>query len=149
MKISSIILAMIFIVSIANAQMEFEAPDYNQIEKITQDSASDFYYPKLFKRYENLDITLTSEEMRALYYGYLFQESYSPVQRPQSPNVLIQIPNKTDELNKKIIEKEKDVLENHPFNLTSFFIISECYSDLGKNDILKNGKLLQIKQHKL
>jgi hypothetical protein len=44
---------------------------------MTQDPNSIFYYPKLFKKYQENDTTLSLRDYRMLYYGYVFQKGYS------------------------------------------------------------------------
>ncbi|MDD3789565.1 MAG: DUF4919 domain-containing protein [Petrimonas sp.] len=51
--------------------------DYKTIEKNVNDPSSELYYPKLLERYNNGDSTFTREEKRNLYYGYVFQPTYS------------------------------------------------------------------------
>lgn len=60
------------------AQSEVEAPDYDQIKKVTLDKNNDNYYPRLMKRFAANDTTLSLEEYRNLYYGYALQEDYNP-----------------------------------------------------------------------
>lgn len=51
--------------------------DFDKIEKNIKKSGN-LQYKSLLKRYHNLDTTLTQEELRHLYYGEVFQKSYSP-----------------------------------------------------------------------
>lgn len=54
------------------------APNYAQIEKNIKNSSSNFNYSNLMKRYELGDSTLTLDEQRHLYYGFVFQPQYNP-----------------------------------------------------------------------
>jgi len=68
-----------FFISFASfAQGNFSVPDYQEIEKLTRDKSSAFFYDKLFERYERNDTTLTLRDYRMLYYGYFFQPGYAP-----------------------------------------------------------------------
>ncbi|MDE7125005.1 MAG: DUF4919 domain-containing protein, partial [Muribaculaceae bacterium] len=53
-------------------------PDLETIKSETTDPTSSRYYPKLMQSYLSNDTTLTAEDFRFLYYGYLFQEDYEP-----------------------------------------------------------------------
>lgn len=57
---------------------EFRKPDFSQIEKGIRDRGSALYYPKLLDRYLKGDSTLNEQEREHLYYGFAFQEGYSP-----------------------------------------------------------------------
>lgn len=57
---------------------QFQKPDYKKIESEIKRKKSAFYYPKLFERYLAGDSTMTVEEKRRLYYGFIFQPEYSP-----------------------------------------------------------------------
>jgi hypothetical protein len=66
-------------VVVVKAQEEiFTAPDYSQIEKNISDTNSEYYYPNLLKLVEAVDTSLNNEHYRHLYYGQIFQDSYSP-----------------------------------------------------------------------
>ncbi len=59
------------------AETKFNKPDRAAIEKAISDSTADTYYPKLLKRFNDFDSTLTVAEYRLLYYGFVFQPGYS------------------------------------------------------------------------
>ncbi|RYZ51943.1 MAG: DUF4919 domain-containing protein [Sphingobacteriales bacterium] len=62
----------------AIAQNDYNVPDYNEIERLTKDKGSVFYYGSLFEKFKANDTTLTLRDYRMLYYGYFFQPDYSP-----------------------------------------------------------------------
>lgn len=109
-----------------------EKPDFQKIARTTLDPKSDFYFPKLIKLYNRNDTSMTKEQYRNLYLGYLFQEDYDPY-RTSPYNVqtdsLLEITRATkarltamtDSLNKLIkdnsisaheAEKKKEKLQN-------------------------------------
>jgi hypothetical protein len=54
-------------------------PDLKQIRDTVLNPKSPFYFPKLQKKYEVNDTnTMTDEEFRHFYLGYMFQEDYDP-----------------------------------------------------------------------
>ena len=56
----------------------FEKPDYEQIKLNIENKQSNFYYSKILNRFQAGDSTMTLEEKRHLYYGYVFHKNYSP-----------------------------------------------------------------------
>jgi hypothetical protein len=56
-------------------------PNYKKIKKSIQKKSSEFYYPVLMERFKNGDSTMTIDEKRHLYYGFTFEDSYSPYSR--------------------------------------------------------------------
>jgi hypothetical protein len=76
MKLRTLFIVLFFPLFI-HAGTVFVKPDREAIEKAITDSTADTYYPKLLKRYNDFDSTLTVEEYRLLYYGFVFQPGYS------------------------------------------------------------------------
>lgn len=70
-------LLIVFCFSKSFSQEDFKIPDYEQIKKEITDKSSDYYYPKLMERLTVADTTLTLEDYRHLYYGYVFDSKYS------------------------------------------------------------------------
>lgn len=60
------------------AQSEVEAPNYTEIANTINNRDSDFYYPRLMRRFAANDTTLSMEDYRMLYYGFTMQEDYNP-----------------------------------------------------------------------
>ncbi len=95
-------------------------PDLEEIRRNTLDPASKFYFPKLKKKYEVNDTTMTPEEFRNFYLGYMFQEDYDPYR--VSPYSAI-----TDEFRNKPTHTKEEIdtitkyaqlaLEDNPFDL--------------------------------
>ena len=54
----------------------FAPPDYRQIQRNIQEVPSSFYYPRLMSRFEAGDPTMSREEMRHLYFGFVFQPEF-------------------------------------------------------------------------
>lgn len=97
-----------------------EKPDLEEIQRTTLDPKSEFYYSKLMAKYERKDTTMTPDEFRHFYLGYMFQEDFDPYR-------LSPYANKTDDLRRKkehtkqemdTIEKYANLaLEDNPFDL--------------------------------
>ena len=97
-----------------------EKPDLDEIRRITLDPQSKFYFPKLKKKYEVNDTTMTPEDFRNFYLGYMFQEDFDPYRvSPYS--------NKTDDLRSKPSHTKEEIdtitkyaqlaLQDNPFDL--------------------------------
>ena len=54
----------------------FAPPDYRQIQRNIEDIPSSFFYPRLKSRFEAGDPTMSREEMRHLYFGFVFQPEF-------------------------------------------------------------------------
>ena len=104
----------------ALTKLEVEKPDLEQIRVSTLDPKNKFYFPKLMEKYQRNDTTMTPEEYRYLYLGYMFQEDYDPYRVSPYSSV-------TDELRDKekytraeidtIRKYAEKALEDNPFDL--------------------------------
>lgn len=97
-----------------------EKPDLDSIRAATLNPDSPFYFRKLKQKYERNDTTMTQEEFRHFYLGYMFQEDYDPYRI--SPYA-----SKTDELRQKTVHTKEEIdtirkytqlaLADNPFDL--------------------------------
>ena len=97
-----------------------EKPDLEKIKAETLDPASPFYFPKLMKKYTRNDTTMTNEEYRNFYLGYMFQEDYDPYRTSPYSGI-------TDELRMKATHSKEEIdtirkyaemsLRDNPFDL--------------------------------
>ena len=53
-------------------------PDLEEIRVATLDPKNKYYFPKLMAKYQRNDTTMTNDEYRYFYLGYMFQEDYDP-----------------------------------------------------------------------
>lgn len=97
-----------------------EKPNLADIRDATLDPSSPYYFPKLKARYDRNDTTMTNDEFRHFYLGYMFQEDYDPYRvSPYS--------GKTDDLRMKATHTKEEIdtirkyaqlaLEDNPFDL--------------------------------
>lgn len=101
---------------------DFEKPDYDKIEKDIGEKKSKLYYPKLMERYQDADSTMTLEEKRHLYYGYVFQPGYSPYSNSafaDSLRLVLQKEKHSKEDLNNIIRFGDSVFVDFPFDLTT------------------------------
>src|SRR6056297_2841656 len=130
-------ISLVLLLSLAGHSQDknFREPDYHNIKQQVNDEDSDFYYPRLFRRYQNNDTTLQHKHYRMLYYGYLFQPEYAPSQSSPYSDSLRAIYEK-DSLEKadfsKIIEYERQVLKKDPFSLRDLNTLA--YAQAQKNE---------------
>lgn len=97
-----------------------EKPDLEKIKKETLDPSSRFYFPKLMAKYTRNDTTMTNEEYRNFYLGYMFQEDYDPYRTSPYSGV-------TDDLRLKATHSKEEIdtirkyaelsLRDNPFDL--------------------------------
>ena len=78
MKIITSITLLFLAVTISAQNNSFKQPNYKSIEKNIKKKKSVFFYPTLFKKFISSDTSFTLAEKRHLYYGYSFNENYSP-----------------------------------------------------------------------
>lgn len=130
--LSTIFLLALF--GLQGQEQEFQSPDYAEIEKVTKDKDSEYYYPQLMARFNNADTTLTIEHLRALYYGSMFQKGYSPYGMSPNRNELNAILSK-DTMDKadyaKALEYVNGILEESPFNIRDLYLLVTLQHDLG------------------
>ena len=131
----TLILAILFSLS-SNAQEvgTYPKPDYADIEKMTTDKSSAFYYNNIFDRYKNNDTTLTSREYWMLYYGYYFTKNYSPDMDLQYAGRIMRTLNNqtlTEADWKNIDHNSQQNLEVNPFDLKGLNIAWIAKRQLG------------------
>ena len=104
-----------------SAQPPFKAPNYKSIRKNIENSSSDFYYPKLMGRYQNGDSTLTREERRHLYFGYVFHPNYVPLDTSSYNKSLMETLSQKESFTtvdyNRLIDDADALLREDPFNL--------------------------------
>jgi hypothetical protein len=116
---------------------KIEKPDYKRIFSATTDKDSKSFYPVLLDRYNKFDTSLTNEEFRLLYFGFLFQAEYSPYPNSVYNDSLGKVFKKeslsyTDY--ETLIKYEKLVLKEFPFNLRDLNVLANSYQNIGDID---------------
>lgn len=94
-----------------------KSPDMEKIRDFAKDSRK---YNKLMTRYENNDKSLTVDDYRQLYFGYIFQPEYSPYDKTDYSKSISTLYYK-EHLNRldcdSIIKYAELSLEEDPFDL--------------------------------
>ena len=126
---------------------DFEKPDYKKIEKNIQMEKSNLFYKTLMNRFQQADSTMTLEEKRHLYYGYIFDENYSPYSRSSyrdSLRVVVQ-KEEIDSLDlKKIIDFTNEMLLKNPFDLNAINYQLYSLEQLGNNESFEK-RMIQLR----
>jgi hypothetical protein len=121
---------------------DYTIPDYTEIEKLTKDKTSAFYYDNLFNRYQQNDTTLELRDYRMLYFGYFFQPSYAPFYHtPESDSIKMILGNNetlTNDEWKNVINIGRRNLKKNPFDLKGLNIVWVAYRQTGDSVIARS-----------
>ncbi len=101
-------------------QVTVERPDLEAIRVATLDPSNPMYFPKLMKKFNRNDTTMTADEFRHLYLGYMFQEDYDPYRESPYSSITDSYRNKTSHSKEEIdtIRKYAELtLLDNPFDL--------------------------------
>jgi hypothetical protein len=132
----NLLIPLLFIIALTAVAQDkkFSPPDYKKIKKIIADKQSDSYYPKLMERFNKADSSLTPDDFRTIYYGYLFTDAFSPFPSSLYSDSLHPILQKDTLFNSdylQLIKFEKLILAECPFNIRDLNILSFSYSQIG------------------
>ena len=128
-----LVIAAFFAASINLFAQNFTKPDYEQIKLNIENNQSNFYYPNLWDRFQQGDSTMTLEEKRHLYYGYVFHKNYSPYLTSHDAvqvKAILEKDNPTNEDWNKLITLLNTSLIAEPFNLRFFYYQSVAYNEI-------------------
>lgn len=113
-------LILFFLQSLLGIAVSFgqEKVDYIEIEKSIKDQSSDLYYPKLLNQFEEGDTSMSTEQKRHCYYGYVFTENYSPYKRPKGRDQVDSLLMKSSHVDTLLVQHILDsTLAKFPFDL--------------------------------
>jgi len=131
MKKNLFFLTAVIISNVALAQdLSYSPPDYELIKSEINDNSSKFYYPQLLDRLTNFDSTLTNEEYRYLYYGYVFHDNYDPHWTSPDEENLLKYYRSTDlkeEDYDQIIKLATHSIDLFPFDLRAMNYLGFIY----------------------
>jgi Tfp pilus assembly protein PilF len=122
----------------------FVKPDYEQIKLNIENEQSNLYYSKLWEKFQQGDSTMTLEEKRHLYYGYVFNKNYSPylsLYDAKQVNAILNKKKPTIKEWKKLISLLNISLSAEPFSCRYLYYQSIAYNALNKPiEVNKNIK---------
>lgn len=134
---------LLFVCGFATAfsQDFFNAPDFKQIEVNVKNQSSSYYYPNLMERYMKSDSTMNLEEMRHLYFGYVYQPTYVPTDTSSYNNRLAEVLSKqsfTTSDYTDILQYADALLLEDPFNLRALNAKLFVYAQQNNASLYKN-----------
>lgn len=113
-----------------------EKPDLEKIRQETLNPRGRYFYPKLLQKYWRNDTTMTNDEYRHLYLGYMFQEDYDPYRVSPYSGV-------TDSLRLKKTHSKEEIdtirkyaelsLKDNPFDLRQMSFLVHVLKEKEKN----------------
>ena len=102
--------------------------NFDEIKMKVENFNSETYYPKLLKRFNEFDTTLTLEENSLIYYGFSFQENYLK-NKPNEDKLKILSNNNEYE---KLVLQCQNILEKNPVSLEANNKMGFALFKLGK-----------------
>jgi hypothetical protein len=113
-------------------------PNYNLLRRTIFDAKSDCYFPKLMQRFLANDTTMTTDQVRSLYYGYTLQKEYKPYYHNAKDSLLFTYArkvNKTTADCDTIIRLTRQSLAVFPLDLYKLNQLAYAYHMTGRNDL--------------
>jgi hypothetical protein len=130
--------------SAQESETAFAKPDYEAIESNIGNDRSEFYYPKLWERYQRGDSTMTMEEIRHLLYGYVFQKEYAPYATADNARLIEALAAKNDptaQEREEMLALLDGALKTEPFNLR--YLIYEGFANNGLNRQVEAARCME------
>lgn len=134
----------LFAISSAVAQDIF-VPNDDEIYKEVSAPASKYYYPNLMMRYEVGDTTLTTDEYRRLYYGYIWQDSYKPLEPIAAEHQVLMLLEQHRDMVfdtvtlRRLLGYTQEVMAADPFSLNNINMMTFAYQQLGDEQNAKKS----------
>lgn len=146
MKTLFIVFFLMSSTSVFSQHLEVEKPNYRKIEKNIEKKKSNLFYESLMARYLEADSTLTIEEKRHLYYGYIYHERYSPYSHSDyydSLNLILQNEKRSKTGLNKIKKFGDSILYENPFDLRAINLQLYALEQIGDKKLF-DKKLIQL-----
>ena len=125
------------------ARTSLVRPALDTIQTATTDENSEYYYPKLLRKFMANDTTMNDTAFQYFYYGAFFQEDYDPYRPSGNPDrqaELAPLFNKkelTRSERKQILDYAQDCLADNPLNLKQLTNLIFVYEQNRKYDLAK------------
>lgn len=111
---------LLFITSVQAQNKKYAKPNYKKIQTNINNKSSEYYYPTLLLKFQQGDTTLSMDQKRHLYYGYVFNPNYSPYGSNPFYDSLVPFLKKEDHSVIDLytmLEFSDSILSKNPFNL--------------------------------
>lgn len=118
----------------AIAQNNFRPINRDSVKLAVTDAAKDTYYPKLLDRFNHFDTTLTLDDYRLLYYGFVFQDEYHALFNDKE-GVISELAGRKKY--DKALEECNSVLEKMPVGLKANFYKGLLLNQIAESDSAK------------
>lgn len=121
----------------------FTKPDYNGIRKAIQQPNTPLFYKRLMERFHEGDSSMTLQQKRHLYYGFIHQTHYRPYHRSEYGDSLRQAVKTIKELiplQNKILKYTDAMLQENPFDLQAITYQMNLLDVLGKTQTLNKRR---------
>ncbi len=110
-------------------------PDNDSIFRAVVDGASPYYYPNLMARYMAGDATLSPDDYFYLYYGYIWEPTYRPLEPDPDADHILELFSKNPEPGysqcESIIGSGLKVMRRDPFSPRNLNYLTYAYGALG------------------
>ncbi len=115
-----------------------QKPDYKKLENLILEDSKTKAYSLLMNRYKNNDSTLSLDELRTLYYGFIFTNEYKAYGSSKF-NDSLRVYYRKDSLTHAdcmdMIRLENYVVEEFPFDIRHLNALGYCYSRTGQRKL--------------
>jgi hypothetical protein len=102
--------------ALAISQPSFQKVDREMVKGMVEDTSAATYYPKLLTRFNSFDSSLSGQQYRLLYFGFVFQSGYEGDQDDKRTAIQAALTNKDYELAERICDS---VLAGDPVSLSA------------------------------
>lgn len=107
---------------------------FSEIEAEVLTPSSKYYYPLLYAKYEKGDTTLTLDDYRHLYYGYMYQKEYEPHKETSYVDSLSNLLARDgavfkDESAMQAVYYLEKILDDRPFSLKFLNMMAYVYNE--------------------
>jgi len=113
------------------SQHQFEVVSRDEVRKLTNDASLSTYYPKLLKRFNVFDTTLSNRDYQLLYYGFEFQNGYNGTSDHGKGEILSLINDKKYAAAIKLCDS---VLQIIPISLTANYLEGLALNDMDASE---------------
>ena len=118
-----------FLLFFANLSFGQSSLDLKEIERLTNDSTSDYFYPRLISDFNNQPQYFDSVKAKFLYYGKLYTKSYKMFQFSTDEVEFNKLLNKGKY--KKATPIGEKILQENPANIEILSKLNLCYKKTG------------------
>jgi len=132
MKTLLTIISLILAVSgIAQEKPIITPVNYDSVQAAVTNAEKDTYYPKLLKRFNQFDTSLTLNDYRLLYYGFAFEAGYAPYYDNGTREI---VPLIKDRRYDKALEVCDKILSTNPASISTNSYKSFVLMNMAEND---------------